>query len=235
MNKSRVIPLSREYINQKALRIRQATKTEIDFLFLIEETIEVLLECMEGSLEIVEDDKLPYNIPARTVSYPNINSNKYFPYTIIQIKESVYLGAISGNPEDRFTLAHEMGHAFLLHGCTENKVCGIDKNILPTEDPEWQADTFAKELLAPSYFFDGANYKEIAQKCKIPQNYALEQQNFVLSDTFIKMLCNSNIKNNFLNKDYYIAVGERKPFPPDLELLVPHNNPVFRRLRIKKL
>ena len=47
------------------------------------------------------------------------------------------------------------------------------------------------------------------------------------------MFCSST-KNNFLSKDYYIAVGERKPFPQDLELLVPPNNPVSRRLRITK-
>lgn len=58
MNKYKVIPLSREYITQKAIRIREATKTEIDFLFPVEKMIEYLLECMEGSLEIIEDNKL---------------------------------------------------------------------------------------------------------------------------------------------------------------------------------
>jgi hypothetical protein len=228
MNKSRVIPLSREYINQKALRIRQATKTEIDFLFPIEETIEVLLECMEGSLEIVEDDKLPYNIPAKTVSYPNINSNKYFPYTIIQIKESVYLGAISGNPEDRFTLAHEMGHAFLLHGCTENKVCGIDENILPTEDPEWQADTFAKELLAPSYFFTIFDPIFLAKVCKTPIKYVKEQSDYILAKEIIE----SGLKKSHIKKSDYIVNYQEIPYPFEQLLLIPLNSPFYKKLRI---
>lgn len=212
----KVLARKREDITLMARRIRKITKTLDRPFFPILHFVEyVFYECFD----VVTDSEFSEELQGLT--YP-------LSYTI-QLKESVYNGLLKDNPQDRFTLAHELGH-LLMH---DNHI-KTNQKLNPKEDPEVQANTFAKELLAPSYFFDGANYKEIAQKCKIPQDYALEQQNFVLSDTFIKMFCNSNIKNNFLSKDYYIAVGERKPFPPDLELLVPHNNPVFRRLRIKK-
>lgn len=66
---------------------------------------------------------------------------------IMVIREDVYLGAIDGNGRDRFTLAHELGH-FILHR-------GLGLARTPSNghpiymDSEWQADTFAGELLMP--------------------------------------------------------------------------------------
>lgn len=233
MNKYKVIPLSREYITQKAIRIREATKTEIDFLFPVEKMIEYLLECMEGSLEIIEDNKLPNNIPAKTIQYPNINSQKNLPYTIIQVKESVYLGAIEENPEDRFTLAHEIGHAFLLHGCMCNNICKKNEIIPPIEDPEWQADTFAKELLAPSYLYSIYNHNFIAKVCKIPIEYAKQQSDYVLATEMLEHTLNRKQKSNY-NSNYIINKEQEVPFPLDQTLLVPLNSPFFRKLRITK-
>lgn len=211
----KVLPRKWEDITLMARRIRKITKTLDRPFFPILHFVEyVFYECFD----VVTDSEFSEELQGLT--YP-------LSYTI-QLKESVYNGLLKDNPQDRFTLAHELGH-LLMH----DNYIKTDQKLKHNENPEVQADTFAKELLAPSYFFDGINYKEIAQKCKIPQNYALEQQNFVLSDAFIKMFCSNN-KNNFLSKDYYIAVGERKPFPPDLELLVSPNNPVRRRLRITK-
>ena len=235
MNKYKVIPLSREYITQQASNIRKATQTENIFVFPIERIIETLLECMGGNLEILEDHELPSNIPARTISYVNDNSNNNLPYTnTIQVKESVYVGATLGNPEDRFTLAHEMGHAFLFHGYINNNyVCKEEEEIPTKEDPEWQADTFAKELLAPSYLFNGRNHEEIAIKCKLPLKYALQQSDLVIVESFIKYELDPNLGQVFKNKNYVVNYPEI-PFPLDQLLLIPSNAPIFRKLIIKK-
>ncbi len=69
----------------------------------------------------------------------------------IKIREDVYINAYNGNGRDLFTIAHEVGH-LLLH--SEQNVqqlarVGIEE-IKIYEDTEWQANTFAAELLMPA-------------------------------------------------------------------------------------
>ena len=64
---------------------------------------------------------------------------------VLFIREDVYLRAINGNPRDRFTLCHELGH-FLLH--TPDRISFARGDIPAYRDPEWQANTFAGELMA---------------------------------------------------------------------------------------
>lgn len=72
--------------------------------------------------------------------------------TAIVIRDDVYDCATSGDSSSlrhQFTLAHELGHYFLHRGL--NPV--LPRGGIPThktyEDTEWQADTFAGELLMP--------------------------------------------------------------------------------------
>jgi Zn-dependent peptidase ImmA (M78 family) len=64
----------------------------------------------------------------------------------IAIREDVWEGARLGNGRDAFTLAHEVGH-LILHQ-SENLVQrrGRGEPAIFSQ-PEWQADTFAAELL----------------------------------------------------------------------------------------
>ena len=67
---------------------------------------------------------------------------------IIRVKNSVYENACNGNGRDRFTLAHEIGHLFLHQGIS------LGRSYEPRahqffEDSEWQADTFAAEIMMP--------------------------------------------------------------------------------------
>ena len=181
-------------------------------------------------LEILEDHELPSNIPARTISYVNDNSNNNLPYTnTIQVKESVYVGATLGNPEDRFTLAHEMGHAFLFHGYINNNyVCKEEEEIPTKEDPEWQADTFAKELLAPSYFFTIFDPIFLAKVCKTPIKYVKEQSDYILAKEIIE----SGLKKSHIKKSDYIVNYQEIPYPFEQLLLIPLNSPFYKKLRI---
>lgn len=71
---------------------------------------------------------------------------------VVQVSESVYMGALNGNGRDRFTLAHELGHLFLHQGVTSYARAAsssINTPHKPYEDSEWQADQFSAELLMP--------------------------------------------------------------------------------------
>lgn len=67
---------------------------------------------------------------------------------VIVVRESVYDRACAGVPRDNFTLAHELGH-LLLHTDTDPMYAQSQSPSFHhyTEDAEWQANTFASELL----------------------------------------------------------------------------------------
>lgn len=69
----------------------------------------------------------------------------------ILIRESVYVQAYYDDYRSRFTIAHELGHA-VLHAPFDG--FGQGRDILAYKeryyDSEWQANTFAAELLIPT-------------------------------------------------------------------------------------
>jgi len=102
---------------------------------------------------------------------------------LIQIREDVYEGAVKGVARDRFTIAHEIGH-FLMH--TPSRVAfardhhkGSKGKVKPYLDPEWQANTFAAELLAPPNVIKGLTLLEIMSKCKVSKDVAKIQMNCI--------------------------------------------------------
>jgi len=67
---------------------------------------------------------------------------------LIALRSDVYVGALEGNGRHRFTAAHELGH-YLMHkdeGMSFPRRSG--PGAKPYVDSEWQADCFARELLA---------------------------------------------------------------------------------------
>ncbi|ETI96838.1 MAG: hypothetical protein Q606_CBAC00012G0004 [Intestinibacter bartlettii DORA_8_9] len=68
----------------------------------------------------------------------------------ILIREDVYFNAINENGRDRFTMAHELGH-YLMHTRDELVFTRNQIKLKSYEDSEWQANTFASELLMPEY------------------------------------------------------------------------------------
>lgn len=89
---------------------------------------------------------------------------------LIQIREDVYSGACIGNGRDRMTIAHEIGH-LLMHSKLNISLCrvenGIEEKPKIYEDPEWQADVFAGELLAPSYLIRDMSPEEVSKGANI--------------------------------------------------------------------
>ena len=90
--------------------------------------------------------------------YGNMNTGS----NIMRIREDVYEGAVKGNPRDRFTLCHELGH-YLLH--QPERVSYARGDIPVYQNPEWQANTFAKLVMAPYNIIKDMTVEEIMKNC----------------------------------------------------------------------
>lgn len=111
--------------------------------------------------EIVDDNVLD-NIPGRC--NPDFNGNYH-----IQIKESVYNGAVEGIGGYRTHIIHELSHAFLcMFGYTP--VCDRsfkNKELIPCESMEWQAKALAGEILMEYNITKGMSIEELIEKCGV--------------------------------------------------------------------
>lgn len=93
----------------------------------------------------------------------------------IKIREDVYDRACDGYGRDRLTIAHEIAHCFIHR---EDKVSfARTENVLPYMDPEWQANAFAGEYLAPYSYLNDLSVHEIANLYGISVQAASIQKN----------------------------------------------------------
>ena len=148
-------PRSRQLLRKIARNIRELLDMENELYFPIVQVIELLAadEEEEFDYEIVSDGEM-----TDTYGTTNTASN------IMKIRQKVYEGAIKGNPRDRFTLCHEFGH-WLLH---QPESVSFARGEIPTYcDPEWQANTFAAELLIPYYLVQGMSIEDIVESCGV--------------------------------------------------------------------
>lgn len=157
-------PCSRAKLREIANLIRKAFGLRDVKFFPVVELLEFGLQSIynDFNYEIIEVQKLQNKY---AVTYPAKN--------LIKIREDVYYGAASGNGRDRFTIAHEIGH-FILHK-PENVALArseIVEKIPKYKDPEWQANTFAGELLAPPHIIQGLTVHEIVRKCGVSRMVA---------------------------------------------------------------
>ena len=106
-------------------------------------------------LEYVENKELPSNTYAY---YDPVNN-------LMMIDEEVYLRACNGVARDRFTIAHEIGHYFLVDKVMYTRKS--DEKIPAYCDPEWQANAFASELLMPSRKILHMPVSSIVRECKV--------------------------------------------------------------------
>ena len=125
---------------------------------------------------------LPLYFPDFVLQVPSememlVNHGETFPDKhIIRIREDIYLRAVAGEPRDRMTVAHEIGHLFL-HTDHAVSLCRLSpfEKLKPYEDPEWQADAFGGEMLAPSYLIQGMSVDEVMHRCNISEAAAINQ------------------------------------------------------------
>lgn len=153
-------PLSRRQIRDYTRHIREYLNLGSTLWFPILRFLEAmpsLIRDDEFCFECVEEDALPLGVHAQY----DMDAN------VIQIKESVYLGASNGNGRDRMTVAHECGHVLFLRHSKLKLTRSFDNNVPTYCDPEWQAKCFAGELLIPADLVSGMSASEIASKCGV--------------------------------------------------------------------
>ena len=157
--------LSRAKIRMLTTELRKLCGIQDQFYFPIVQFIEWVLGDPDSdfSYEIVPKEEME-----DTYGTTNTGSN------VMRIRLDVYLGAIKGNPRDRFTLCHELGH-YLMH---QPKYISYARGSVPTYcQPEWQANTFAAELMAPYDLVKDMQPEEIAEKCGMSLTAATIQYN----------------------------------------------------------
>lgn len=98
---------------------------------------------------------------------------------IIYIREKVYNGAVQGIGRDRFTITHEIAHAFLIQKKDIQLYRGKEK-IQTYCDPEWQASCLAGEILIPYQLCRNMAVDEIAEKCGVSYDAACYQKKQML-------------------------------------------------------
>lgn len=137
-------PRSIKEIREKAALIRTVTEmamnTNTDKFPILHFAENIIPQIAEDFIFVVETkEEMGDNL-----GLTDVKENK------IKIREDVYDNACNGNGRDLFTIAHEVGH-LLLHSEQNIQQLARTNNepIKPYENPEWQADTFAAELLMP--------------------------------------------------------------------------------------
>lgn len=162
------LPMSRKNIRDLVKVVREAMNIQSQLYFPIVEFLEYCQELIGYNMIILPDSELPEAYAITCIEEQEL-----------KIRESVYIGAIEKNPRDRFTLCHELGH-ILLHSkkrISKISLARANENVkIPSYiNPEWQANTFAGELLAPAYLIKGYTVEEIAHECKISKQAAAIQ------------------------------------------------------------
>lgn len=144
----------------------------------------ILFHCSEkGYIDVVKIfESLPkYGVTVEVVP-KEILGDKHgetFPaQPRILIREDVYERACIGQGRDRLTIAHEIGH-LLLHGPEKLSLARFEENakILTYCDPEWQANAFAGEFLAPYHFIKNLSIYDIHREYKVSVAAAHVQKN----------------------------------------------------------
>lgn len=137
---------SRNDIRKQAYMLRKKFGFEQAKCFPIIEFLELVMPQVDPhfSFELVEDFELPGQM---AITVPEQH--------LIRVRHGVYESACNGTYYARLVLAHELGH-YLLHNDEEvSYAFPAPGETIPNQiNPEWQADVFAEELLAPVHLIN---------------------------------------------------------------------------------
>jgi Zn-dependent peptidase ImmA (M78 family) len=138
------------------------TACEIDDLEFV--PIVKMVEALAGDgFQVVGNDEIGNN---DGLTFPDLG--------IIQIREDVYYAACDGDERARDTMAHELGH-LIMHHTTSMARTNVMSIAGVLVDSEWQADEFSGLLLAPSHIVTGKTAAEVAKRCGIPLQAAINR------------------------------------------------------------
>lgn len=160
-----VPPRDRNSIRKDTYKIRAAIGMNDVLYFPIMKFLELIIPQFidpDFYVEPVDDSLLPGRM-AETIPEKHL----------IRVRISVYDAACKGHTWARKIMAHELGH-YVYHDATHIAYASVEPGSqLPKEFmPEYQADVFANELLAPINLIRGMNPHSVAQKCGVPLSLA---------------------------------------------------------------
>lgn len=159
-----VPPRSRKQIREFTYKLREALGLTDTPYFPIVQVLEWLLPEIDSEfvLEPVPDSEL-VGRSAETIPDQHL----------IRVKESVYNAACNGHPWARQILAHELGH-YIFHDSRNVAYASPShgEHIPKRFMPEYQADVFSAELLAPVHLVQGCSQNYIAQRFGVPRGMA---------------------------------------------------------------
>ena len=156
-------PTSKKKLASLAIEFRKKFNV-IGLVFPVLEIIEQL-HC-DGllNLEVLEDNDLKFK--ENQLAFYELNSNTMY------VKLSVYIEALNNIGRSRFTLAHELSHYLLLYVLKFHTEETNDE-VKAYEDPEWQANYLAGELLAPTGGTKGFSVDDYIEKCLLSEECAI--------------------------------------------------------------
>jgi hypothetical protein len=175
----RVAGKSRKELRAQAISLRSQLRIREPWFPIVE-----LLDVYLGQyfphfvFDVVEKDELG---PQHGVTTPDEFK--------IEVREDVYLGALAGHGRDRFTLAHELGHLLNHRGVTLSRTrFDRRKPHPPFEDSEWQANTFASELLIPieAARLHPGNEFRLAELCGVSADAAITRLKILRGEGLLK-------------------------------------------------
>jgi len=143
--------VSRVNLRELALWIRKTVGYEYKPYFPIVKFMEhVMPEMFPGfNYEIVDDDELP-NMEGLTIPRDNL----------ILLPNRVYEDAAAGKGRARFSVSHEVSHYIIIDD--SSIALARSDNILPYQNPEWQANALTSEILLPPHLTAGMSQDRIA-------------------------------------------------------------------------
>ena len=167
INSAVAAPVSRKDLRASALRLRARLGLEKKLYFPVIQFLEWVLPIMDHAFVLEVLSK---------ATMGNCHGQACPEKHTIFIREDVYYGAIANNGRDRFTIAHEIGH-YSIHKPGHVRYARMESGVRVAayQNPEWQANTFAAELLMPYDLIRGMSIDAIARECAVSHQAATIQ------------------------------------------------------------
>lgn len=136
----------------RGVRVVASNTKEIRTLALSTRKALGLVEPWIDVIRLLEHQLPEFNVhyDVLDVSEMHDDEARAFPdERVIHIRTDTYLELLAGKLRPRFTICHELGHIALRHRLQGFGRTANDHAHGFFEDSEWQADTYAAELLSP--------------------------------------------------------------------------------------